>query len=656
MTKKTRIRIWIVVIITCVMSFSDWSFAADAWEPKMWTVAWLFNFAVSILSWIWALFAKLAWEFFTNKRVYWEVLWLDALLWQYWNLIKNIANFLLWFYFIYIIFRWLIKQGKEDIVKNIKNTILWILIAWVGIQSSWFLTAVVVDVSTITLVAAGSLPAQLISQNPDIEKSVYGSMKEYFDEWSQNMIYSKVLNLFATDSKSWEFVKYSIVPLDGSGDKKTFFDSLVPNADSIAWPLYYMWFSILKTNEINSITTENGKIGKALLNLVIQWWTTIVYSIEMAVLCVLALMRILYLWMFVVLSPIAVLLWCIQQSWEKNIMKISFVEKLMEQINIKSFLINVFKPTVIVLWIGLAMIFTTLMNGVIVKTGDKSSDVNLWWVEVRTVAISDSNATESDNVFDSTIEGGLIKFTIKYVGKWLLDFIMSIITVILVYMIIQIAVKMWWWKDFVSKNIDKLQDNVKWAITSLPIVPVAWYDKDWVEKTSYLTWDWLKSIPEKKVNFVQSGVDRYTSSQVDEVMENLWLRDKNLLTNIQKTEIQQAWSGKSGLAVLEAKRDYINGIKTEGWRKMVLNPDASDEFWIWEFTNWLNGTKPTEVSDTDWSAMLSDWQSEPDKTKRDLKELFNNTKYATKYANFFGYTSWTYSNFDSIKNLDISKK
>jgi hypothetical protein len=37
-----------------------------------------------------------------------------------------------------------------------------------------------------------------------------------------------------------------------------------------------------------------------------------------------------------------------------------------------------------------------------------------------------------------------------------------------------------------------------------------------------------------------------------------------------------------------------------------------------------------------------------------LKILFANSTYATKYANFFDY-EWNYTNFDSIKDLDISK-
>ena len=78
---------------------------------------------------------------------------------------------------------------------------------------------------------------------------------------------------------------------------------------------------------------------------------------------------------------------------------------------------------------------------------------------------------------------------------------------------------------------------------------------------------------------------------------------------------------------------------------MVLNPNISgDKFWIQEFTKWLN--ERAEKSDYSsapsvWQDMINDWKKQDpnDKTKRDLQKLFGtNSRYATAYANFFGYT------------------
>jgi hypothetical protein len=102
---------------------------------------------------------------------------------------------------------------------------------------------VVIDVSTVTLAAAGSLPAQIISQNSSVEEGIYKSIREYFKSGSSdegvtfadnNLTFAKINNLFPKDSKSSEFITSSLVKLNKPVDEKTFFDSLVPNADNIA--------------------------------------------------------------------------------------------------------------------------------------------------------------------------------------------------------------------------------------------------------------------------------------------------------------------------------------------------------------------------------------------------------------------------------------
>ena len=151
MNKKNWIKIWIIVIITCVMCFSDWSLAVYGDAEEVWTLAWTLDFIISCLSRFWVIFANIAWKFLTNNWVYGEVLWIDVLLWKYWNIVKNMANFCLWFYLVYVIFKWLIGQWKENIMNNLKSVLLRILVAWIWVQASWFLTSVVIDLSTITM-------------------------------------------------------------------------------------------------------------------------------------------------------------------------------------------------------------------------------------------------------------------------------------------------------------------------------------------------------------------------------------------------------------------------------------------------------------------------------------------------------------------------
>jgi len=653
MKNKTLIKIWIVIIISCVVCFSDWSFAVDDKVGEV--VADMIDIIVNVLSWIWILFAKIAWNLFTNKWVYGEVIWLDVLLWKYWNIVKNIANFCLWFYFVYVIFKWLI--GKTDAIKTIRDKLLRILIAWVWIQVSWFLTAVVVDVSTITMVAVWSFPAQVVAWNEKVYNGINDSVYAFFWENSSSATTWFVYDLFPTYSES--YLEKVVVDLSNDGEpltKEKFFDLLLPNADSVSWPLYYIWFSILKTNEVSGIKTFKN-IKSSILNLIIQWWTTIIYSIEMGVLCVLAVMRIVYLWMFIVLSPLIIFLWCVK----KDVENIWFVKSIMEQMNIKSFLLNVFKPTIIVLWIWLAMIFASLMNSVINKNGKTSDKVDLWWVVVESKEESDIGGFGKK--YSTTMDVGMVNFTISNAAKWILDFIMSILTVVLVYIIISETVKMWNWKDFISKKLEGLQKTVWETVTSVPVMPVAWYNEQWKPETHYLSASrvfngngWLIW---EKIKRYQQKVDKMYWDQ-DRTINSWFWNNWWYLSDDEIKKIQMAGASElSWMKVLEAKKEAI--VKSEEWKWMKLNSSTASNggFWKNQFTDWLN--ERMSRSDYDdapegWKNMINDWKNLPSED-RTLKALFDISghNHARTYANFFGYT-WNYSNFDSIENLDISKK
>ena len=664
MKRKLWIRICIVVLIIWLMWFSDWSFASDSENFEI--LGWSLNYIVTVLAWIWIFFAKLAWTFLTNKWIYGEVLWWDALLWKFWNLMKNIANFSLWFYFVYTVFKWLIKQWKEDITQKLKDIILWLLIAWVWIQASRFLTAAVIDVSTVTLAAAWAFPSQIISDSPYTEKAIKKSLSDYLDDSWNYVDKGKEISIFSRDAKASSYLETRYIEINETKTFEKFIDDLMPDSEDVSWPLYFLWFTILKTNVVTSINTASEKWAKAtILNTIIQWWTTIVFAIEMLVLCILALMRIIYLWMFIVLSPIAVLLWCIDKANKKTSWGDGnwFLGKFTNQISFRSFFINVFKPTVIVLWFWIAVIFVSLMNQVIIDNVGKEFDIR--WSKISSTLDSNTNSwNEGDQTYTTKMDTNLLSFIMAGAWKSILEIVLCIVTVMVVYLIISIAVKMWWSKDFVSKRIAKLQEWLWDFITKVPVIPIAWYDKNGQRISSSISVSWLSSLPGAMVTSKQNSMKNTTSAQTDSIMEMWWLKDKNHLTQAQRTWITNAGSGSVWLAKLEAKRSYIdntsNEIKTDKWKWMILNPNASDKFWIQEFTNWLNETREQDITDLNWKNMVVDWKRQaPDdkKDQRSLEKLFRDGRWATHvktYVTFF----WLDSSIDSwwkLQDADISK-
>jgi len=660
MNRKTWLKIWIIVVIMWMIWFSDWSFAASTSEEDL-NVFWIWlNMIISAAAWIWVFFAKLAWTFLTNKWVYWEVLWFDSLLWKFRNIMKNFANFWLWFFFVYTILKWLIKQWKESIAntKKLKDIILWLLIAWVGIQSSRFITATVIDISTITLVAAWSFPAQIISESSYAEESMKQSLKSSFGSGC------KVLSLFSEYAKASNFLEVKNCELDGGSlNEKQLLDTILPNQEDISWPLYFIWFSILSSYRLPSIDTSSVKWIKAtILNTIIEWWTTAVFALEMIILCIVALIRIIYLWMFIVLSPIAILLWCIEKSWEKVFSEKWFISSLWKQIKLKSFFINAFKPTIIVLWLWVSLIFILLMHKVVLDYSGKNLD--LWWVTVTSSkdAQSSIKGSEWDQTYTTSIDNNLLKFVSVNMWKTLLELVLSIITVLIVYYIVKIAINIWDWKDFMSEHVSWITNWVGKLLWSMPVIPVPTYDKNWVPKRWNISVNSIKTISWSGMASLTNKINTINSEQQEAVNKLWWIWDnEKSLTPTQQNSISAAWSTSTWIGILNAKKIEINKIKTEEWRWMTLNPQtaSNDGFWINQFTNWLNTVDINALSgekERGWQRMVNDRRNLSNKKEeRSLENLFNKTTdHVKEYAKYF----WLGDNISSwadLKDADISQ-
>lgn len=106
----------------------------------------------------------LAWIAVDNSLIYWEVFGLDQPLWQIWNIMKNFANFALWFIMLYYILKNIFTPQGEN---NIFDTIKKIVIATVAIQASWFLSAAIIDISTILTYSVWAMPMNVSMETQD---------------------------------------------------------------------------------------------------------------------------------------------------------------------------------------------------------------------------------------------------------------------------------------------------------------------------------------------------------------------------------------------------------------------------------------------------------------------------------------------------------
>ena len=194
-----------------------------------------------------------------------------------------------------------------------KGIVVKILVAGIAIQSSRFLTAATIDISTIATAAVGAMPSQIIGSNGDIYLKFKQSTFFKELETSNEMITSKrEITLFPEPDKASDeyiYVRKKTIATTGIPEKNLI-DSLLPNQNHLAGPLIFIGMGILELNQ--DITIDINHPIASLLKLIFSGIEIVVYSIAMIFLCIVAFMRVIYLWLFIILSPLLALLSCLK--------------------------------------------------------------------------------------------------------------------------------------------------------------------------------------------------------------------------------------------------------------------------------------------------------------------------------------------------------
>ena len=98
-----------------------------------------------------------------NSLVYGEIFYLDTMLWKFRQMTRNLANFSIGLIFLGSVLASFFYQNSEklDLKKILKNT----FIAGILINMSRWVVSVILDLSTIGVVALGALPLSVIGQD-----------------------------------------------------------------------------------------------------------------------------------------------------------------------------------------------------------------------------------------------------------------------------------------------------------------------------------------------------------------------------------------------------------------------------------------------------------------------------------------------------------
>lgn len=391
----------------------------------------------------WVVLANLAGKLMTNEFIYGSFMNLDVYLWKLWNLSKNIANFFLGFYFLYMILASFFNdKGATGVIGKVKD----FLLAGIGIQVSWFLLAVLIDLATIAAAAVGSLPGIIIDGNEGLQTTI-----------SQLTSNPTTYTLDPFNEKS---PQTSQPRTDAVTDNKAIYDSIMPSANSLAGPLVFLGASIFKFQDFSFLSGDQKACGNISLVTIVNFVILILFLLPLLILVVVNAMRIFYLWLFIAFSPLVILVyvfWFEKATWIKDF-------NLKEAINL------IFQPVIMIWAMSLILILVLSLFQLMWKTTGNASNniIDLW-----SASLSSNNGVSTfsiPNISTITLDGEIFNTGYRTIGGFFGDMFMYGFILILLWLLVGAITGT---SELTKKVAEGISSTAKWLAASIPLIPIA---------------------------------------------------------------------------------------------------------------------------------------------------------------------------------------
>lgn len=234
--------------------------------------------------------------------------------------------------------------------------------ASVLVQASRFLVMVLVDISTIALATVSSFPSQVLTNSNYSQTAMIASIKanrvlgSAIKDQPEAVILQPYVDAFDKTKKQ---LNIEMISLEQSVSEKNLIDNLLPKPDNLAGPLTYLGFTVFKTHDfLREYTVHDAntveKLTKIIISLMFDAGMIILFSFALAVLVIVLIVRLAYLWIFIVASPIIFLL---------AVTKVIDLGKISEFLDLKKILNLIFKPVMFALWMSVMFLVVVVMQG-----------------------------------------------------------------------------------------------------------------------------------------------------------------------------------------------------------------------------------------------------------------------------------------------------
>ena len=292
----TRQRIKTILLVLCVMSFFVVPvFAAGTKTTPLLTLQDRLHTLIGICSRGWIVLAILAGKLMTNERVYGSFMHLDIYLWKMWNIMKNFANFALLGLLLWEIIKGITGKSKLDAKKVIINT----LIAGILIQASRFLMGALLDVSSIAVSAVAAFPSSFLVGDGTLTSTITSEVKDtmYNQKYVRNLSAASNVDNIITSLPN----ETNVAPLSTDDSLQ----AILPNGSSVSGPFIFLGMSVFRFQDY--IDTGNSTVEAITIGFMLKAIIIIFYTLGLALLLISNLIRVVFLRVFIILSPILIL-------------------------------------------------------------------------------------------------------------------------------------------------------------------------------------------------------------------------------------------------------------------------------------------------------------------------------------------------------------
>lgn len=549
----------IISIVILFFLTGDFAFAQSIQAETSLTmdIAQVVDLLIGILSWAWVVLASIAGKLMTNDLVYGEFINLDNVIYQLWAISRNFANYGLWFFFLYHVIKFFFSDGNS--LNTVSSILGKIIMGAVGIQMSWMLIAMTIDISTIATTALSSFPNTVIGNDLWSQREILTAIQDLPQRIKLNTqqgLNSKAIKLSDTTLKQTSLEEDEIM------------DFITPSPTSVAGPLMYIGFSALKVQEYMTLTIDmpSGENPVALImTILLKFGILIVFSIALIMLVMINIFRIMYLWLFIAFTPLLILLWvfgkgdAISNGWIKDF-------------TIPQMIKLIFTPTIYVAYLSIMLIAIVTMQRVIVN--NTALDQNNCNTKIEWVALCYDKVKKQSSINIEDIDSGV---TLEWAifPEWTKDAAANTFTSLILTLFTLLL--LWWLVKAMGTSGSAIGQGYTQAVTktagniasSVPIIPLSWGQsvkslKQWAKELQYQTErNFGKRSVEQQQEF-QDSLDRYLG-----LRQWLRLKDKNLITKLATQKNDFVWWSSKFLQQVKSSIDNIDTYRLQSTDNVI---------------------------------------------------------------------------------------